>query len=54
VIRCDYYGVSRPMLMGKSRELPVAHARPVAMYLLREDAGLTASQIGQELAARLL
>src|ERR687884_447072 len=46
---CDYYGVSRPMLLGKSRELTVAQARQVAMYLLREDAGLTASQIGQEL-----
>jgi chromosomal replication initiator protein len=46
---CDYYGVSRPMLLGKSRELTVAQARQVAMYLLREDAGLTATQIGQEL-----
>jgi chromosomal replication initiation ATPase DnaA len=46
---CDYYGVTRPMLLGKSRELTVAQARQVAMYLLREDAGLTANQIGQEL-----
>jgi chromosomal replication initiator protein len=51
---CDYPGVSRPMLVGKSRELRVVQARQVAMYLLREDASLTASQIGQELAARLL
>ena len=46
---CDYYGVSRPVLVSKSREMTVAQARQVAMYLLREDAGLTASQIGQEL-----
>jgi chromosomal replication initiator protein len=46
---CDYYGITRPMLLGKSRELTVAQARQVAMYLLREDAGLTANQIGQEL-----
>src|ERR687886_133192 len=46
---CDYYGVSRPMLMSTSREMTVAQARQVAMYLLREDAGLTASQIGHEL-----
>src|ERR671937_13115 len=46
---CDYYGVSRPMLLSTSREMTVAQARQVAMYLLREDAGLTASQIGQEL-----
>src|ERR687886_1753693 len=42
---CDYYGVSRPMLLSTSREMTVAQARQVAMYLLREDAGLTASQI---------
>jgi chromosomal replication initiator protein len=46
---CDYYGVSRTMLLGKSREMTVAQARQVAMYLLREDAGLTAAQVGQEL-----
>ena len=47
---CDYYGVSRPLLVSKSREMTVAQARQVAMYLLREDAGLTATQVGQELA----
>src|SRR5437588_2564567 len=46
---CDYYGVARPMLLSKSREMTVAQARQVAMYLLREDAGLTATQVGQEL-----
>jgi chromosomal replication initiator protein len=46
---CEYYGVSRLMLLGKSREMTVAQARQVAMYLLREDAGLTAAQVGQEL-----
>jgi chromosomal replication initiator protein len=46
---CDYYGVSRPMLLSTSREMTVAQARQVAMYLLREDAGLTATQVGQEL-----
>ena len=47
---CDYYGISRPMLLSKSREMTVAQARQVAMYLLREDAGLSATQVGQELA----
>jgi chromosomal replication initiator protein len=46
---CDYYGLSRSVLLGKSREMTVAQARQVAMYLLREDAGLTATQVGQEL-----
>jgi chromosomal replication initiator protein len=47
---CEYYGISRCMLLGKNREVTVAQARQVAMYLLREDAGLSATQVGQELA----
>ena len=46
---CDYYGVSRDVLLGKSREMTIAQARQVTMYLMREDAGLTATQIGIEL-----
>lgn len=46
---CDYYGLPRQVLLGKSREMTVAQARQVAMFLLREDAGLTATQVGQEL-----
>src|SRR5438874_1527005 len=47
---CDYYGLSRAVLLGKSREMTVAQARQVAMYLLREDAGLTATRVGLELS----
>ena len=47
---CDYYGLARPVLLGKSREMTVAQARQVAMYLLREDGGLTATQVGLELS----
>lgn len=46
---CDYYALPRQVLLGKSREMTVAQARQVAMFLLREDAGLTATQVGQEL-----
>jgi chromosomal replication initiator protein len=46
---CAYYGLPRAVLLSKSREMTVAQARQVAMYLLREDAGLTATQVGQEL-----
>lgn len=46
---CDYYGLPRQTLLSKSREMTVAQARQVAMYLLREDAGLTATQVGLEL-----
>ncbi len=46
---CDYYALPRPTLLSKSRAMTVAQARQVAMYLLREDAGLTAVQTGQRL-----
>jgi len=46
---CDYYGIPQNILLGKSREMTVAQARQVTMYLLREDAGLTATQVGIEL-----
>ncbi len=46
---CDYYGIPSAVLLGKSREMTVAQARQVTMYLLREDAGLTATQVGIEL-----
>jgi hypothetical protein len=36
-------------LLSKSREMMVAQARQVAMYLLREDAGLTTTQVGRAL-----
>ena len=47
---CDYYGIPLHILLGKSREMTVAQARQVAMYLLREDGGLTATQVGLELS----
>jgi len=46
---CDYYALPRQTLLSKSRAMTVAQARQVAMYLLREDAGLTAAQTGQRL-----
>jgi len=46
---CDYYALPPQTLLSKSRAMTVAQARQVAMYLLREDAGLTAVQTGQRL-----
>lgn len=46
---CAYYGLPRATLLGKGRAMTVAQARQVAMYLLREDAGLTSTQVGQEI-----
>jgi chromosomal replication initiator protein len=47
---CAYFGLGRPVLLGKSRAMGIAQARQVAMYLLREDAGLTVIQVGHALS----
>jgi chromosomal replication initiator protein len=47
-----YYQVRPAQLAGKGREQRVAHARQVAMYLLREDAGLALVEIGRILGKR--
>ncbi len=46
---CAYYDLPRATLLGKGRAMMVAQARQVAMYLLREDVGLTSIQVGQEI-----
>jgi chromosomal replication initiator protein len=45
-------GVSRQALSGKSRARPIAEARHIAMYLLREDAQLALKQVGLLLGHR--
>ncbi len=47
-----YYNIPVPALTGKSRAKPIAEARHVAMYLLREDADLALKQIGLLLGHR--
>jgi chromosomal replication initiator protein len=47
-----YYGIALPALAGKSRARPIAEARHVAMYLLREDCQLALKQIGLLLGHR--
>jgi chromosomal replication initiator protein len=46
------HGVPLQALAGKSRARPIAEARHVAMYLLREDAGLALKQVGLLLGHR--
>jgi chromosomal replication initiator protein len=46
------HGVPVQALAGKSRARPIAEARHVAMYLLREDAGLALKQVGLLLGHR--
>jgi len=47
-----YFNVSVQALTGKSRAKPIAEARHVAMFLLREDADLALKQIGLILGHR--
>lgn len=48
----NYFNVSVQALTGKSRAKPIAEARHVAMFLLREDADLALKQIGLILGHR--
>ena len=47
-----YFSLSPQTLAGKSRARPIAEARHVAMYLLREDARLALKQVGLLLGHR--
>jgi chromosomal replication initiator protein len=48
----EYYNLSSADLTGRSRTAPVAYARHVAMYLLREENGLSLPAIGDQLGGR--
>ena len=48
----SYFTVPLASLSGPSRAKPIAEARHVAMYLLREDAQLPLKQIGRLLGGR--
>jgi chromosomal replication initiator protein len=51
-IVAEYYGLVAPDLLGRGRTAPVAFARHVAMYLLREENGLSLPAIGDQLGGR--
>lgn len=48
----DFFGTTKENLTGKNRSRDVALPRQVAMYLLREDGGISLPRIGQELGGR--
>jgi chromosomal replication initiator protein len=48
----DYFGVRPSQLAGQGRDKRIAHARQMAMYLLREDAGRPLTEIGRILGKR--
>ncbi len=47
-----HYGLEVDELLGRRRTAPIAHARQVAMYLLREENGLSLPAIGDYLGGR--
>jgi chromosomal replication initiator protein len=49
---CRFFRVDQRALRGKSRTRDIVTPRQVAMYLLREEAGLSLSDIGRELGGR--
>ena len=51
-IVAGYYNLSAADLTGRSRTAPVAAARHIAMYLLREENGLSLPAIGDQLGGR--
>ncbi len=48
----DFFGTTKETLASKKRSRDVALPRQVAMYLLREDGGISLPRIGQELGGR--
>ena len=48
----DFFGTTKDSLTSKNRSRDVALPRQVAMYLLREDGGISLPRIGQELGGR--
>jgi len=49
---CEAYGLSVADLQGRRRSAPIAKARQVAMYLMREMTGASLPQIGRDLGGR--
>jgi chromosomal replication initiator protein len=48
----QHYGLTVADLTGRSRTAPIAHARQVTMYLLREESALSLPAIGDHLGGR--
>ena len=51
-IVAEYYSLTAGDLTGRSRTAPVAFARHIVMYLLREENGLSLPAIGDQLGGR--
>lgn len=49
---CDYYGFKPTQLKGPKRDASLVKARQIAMYLLKQQLGLTLEEIGNLLGGR--
>ena len=49
---CDFYGISLPELLKKSRKTFLVKPRQIAMYLLREDTRASFPDIGSRLGGK--
>ena len=49
---CDYYGLTKQQLMGKSRTKNISNARHMAMYLIRKNLDYSYLKIGEEFGGR--
>jgi len=51
IVRCvsEYYRIPEEVLRGKQRDKYIVVPRQIAMYLMREETGLSTSEIGEEL-----
>ena len=49
---CRHFNLSRQLLTGRDRSRPLTYARQIAMYLLREEAHRTLTEIGRLLGDR--
>jgi ATPase involved in DNA replication initiation len=47
-----YFGISTERILGRDRSKDVALPRQVAMYLMREQGGISLPKIGEELGGR--
>jgi chromosomal replication initiator protein len=47
-----FYGVTPERMLSKDRSKDIALPRQVAMYLMREQAGISLPKIGEELGGR--
>lgn len=49
---CEYFNLSKEILISKSRKRQIVQARQIAMYMCRSKVGCSLSMIGAELGGK--